>query len=265
MLFDGIQHPAGGAGAAGFIREGVGGAVLVGQRNRRPEVDAVLADGHIQQVAAVVVLGHGHAGPGDGDLISVTAGTHVSRGIVEHTRPGQAHLLVDQLIDITNHFHYAGGDPAPVIQFIQLDVQPGRVLVTPAHRARIAGVQVAGMQEGRGRAVAAVRLGGNSEARQGIGGGKGWAGRERPGGRQGEGGGQRGGKSGRGCKSGRGGECGGGRECGRRQGSVARLRWVGRRRCGGRCGAGGQQPGEQKENHPTAQGRQGRVHSRILS
>src|SRR3972149_407434 len=159
MLFDRINLPTGGLGAARLIRNGVTGSVLVGERHRPPDISPILADGHLHEGPEVLVLSHYHLIPANRDLISLTGCRQPLRwAVLVGANAGQVDLVEhNYLIQVAGDLHCAGRYPAMVTQFVKTHAQPAVQVPALAYFAPVAQVQVSGMQISLVGAVAAMR------------------------------------------------------------------------------------------------------------
>jgi len=124
-----------------LIGDGVAGGVLVREGNCPPQIGTILADPGFDEVTAVVIFCHIDLIPGDGDLIAIAPGTHIVWGTV--------HVGTDRLqvgddvahgFKVTHHIDDRIRNPAPVVELIELDMQPFGVGEATPHGTGVSGV-----------------------------------------------------------------------------------------------------------------------------
>ncbi|MBW6473537.1 MAG: hypothetical protein K0B14_10460 [Anaerolineaceae bacterium] len=141
MFFHCIEFAGGGVGATGLVGDRIGGSVLGGEGNRPPQVGSVLANPGFDEVTTIVIFGHTDLVPGDGNLIAIPAGAHILWGTVHVGTNGlQIRDDVAYSVEITNHIDNRVRDPAPVVELVELNMQPFGVGEATTHRASITGV-----------------------------------------------------------------------------------------------------------------------------
>lgn len=159
MLFNGVQFSGGWLGTARLVFHRVRRGELIGVRIRPPIVDRILTDKQLQQVAAVVVGGHLHLIPGDGHFVSSARRGNIFRRTVHVAPDGlQVEFFEGESFHVADHINDRGGDPAEIIEFVELDIQPVTVHVAVAGCADIARIQVCGVEISNGRTIPAMCL-----------------------------------------------------------------------------------------------------------
>ena len=63
--------------ATRFILNGKAGDRLFGEVLRPPQVSAILTDKSFEEISAIIIGGHAHLTPGDGDFIAVARRLHI--------------------------------------------------------------------------------------------------------------------------------------------------------------------------------------------
>src|ERR1035437_10411190 len=84
-----------------------------------PDVIFVLADKHIHEITAVIILCHPNRIPFNRDLIAFARGPDIFRWPIEGIRDPKAHRLYCDGFNIAHHVNHVWGDPAEVTQTIE--------------------------------------------------------------------------------------------------------------------------------------------------
>ncbi len=143
MFFHSVKLAGGGVGATRLVSDRVAGGVLIREGDCPPQVGTVLADPGFDEVTTIVILRHTDLFPGDGDLIAIPAGAHILRGTVN---VGADRLQIGNdvahRVKVTHHIDNRIRNPAPIIELIELDMQPFGVGEATTHRACVSRVQI---------------------------------------------------------------------------------------------------------------------------
>ena len=145
VLLDRVKLTTGRQGATRLVSEGIRCMVLVGQilpTDRHPDIIFILADKHIHEIAAIIILCHPNLIPINSDLITFAGGADIFRWPIKGVSDPQAHRLDCDGFNIAHHINHVWGDPTKVTQTIEFYIQPAADGRAASHEAGIALLQI---------------------------------------------------------------------------------------------------------------------------
>ena len=123
VLLHCIQLARGRLGTAWFIPDLIAGGILIGIRVRPPLIEGILADEQLEQIAAVLILGHFHLLPTDHDFVAVAHRGYTLWGSIHVAANGlKLEFLVTNRFHISNHVYNGRCDPAEIVKLVKFHI-----------------------------------------------------------------------------------------------------------------------------------------------